>query len=75
MHSLHIKNYGGVWHLVKKMKRKLMNGFQEGSIFNPFFIPLKKFSEEKMYDTSMPPQKVFKNAGVETQNGSSNSFR
>ena len=52
-----------------------MNGFQEGSIFNPFFIPLKKFSEEKMYDTSMPPQKLFKNAGVETQNGSSNSFR
>ena len=38
-----------------------MNGFQEGSIFNPFFIPLKKFLEEKKYDTPMPPQKVFKN--------------
>lgn len=75
MHSLHIKSYGGVWHLVKKNEAEVNEWISRGVDIQSFFIPLKKFLEEKKYDTSMPPQKVFKNAGVETQNGSSNSFR
>lgn len=63
---------GGV-HAYKELWRSLVsglkneaevnevNGFQEGSMFTPFFIPLKKFLEGKKYDTPMPPQKVFKN--------------
>ena len=44
---MHTKSHERVWHLVTKMKRKLMNGFQEGLIFNPSFVPSKEFLERK----------------------------